>query len=267
MQWQVLADVHGAHEKLARLANLSQPIMLLGDNLNLVDFHSLSGIAARVLTKGDVARVLLALSTGGPKKALKLADRLFFKNPERIAHAKVEILKDYNELAALLPQTDCWVLNGNVDWPELLEQALGPRFIRASRIEIDGVRLGLLSGTGSYPYSMRLPGEMSDADYSAALNELGEVDVLCTHFPPAVEGLTWDVVAKRDEGGGAMLTEYLGDVKPALHLFGHIHNPREQVTQFQNTRLVNVGGFRYHGRVWRLDLETLDIRLESGKKA
>lgn len=259
MIWQVLADLHGAHEALQTRVDLTRPLLMLGDNVNLVDFHTLTGVAARVLGKGDIARILLALTTGGPRKAREMADRLFFNNPERIAEAREVVREEYRELAGLLPESFCHVLHGNVDWPDLLGEALGARHVHATCVEYAGRRIGLVSGTGSYRNSMKLPGELDDAQYTAALNSIGAVDILCTHFPPALEGLTWDTVAKRDEGGGKMLTEYLGDVKPALHLFGHIHNPRERIANFGPTRLVNVGGFRYHRQVWELDLTDLRI--------
>ena len=255
---QFIADVHGAHDLLKEKLDHTLPLAVLGDNLNLVDFRNLSGVAARVLTPADIGRILLALSTGGPKKAMELANDLFFQNPERVAAAQIEISKDYRQLAEVLP-LDALVLHGNVDYPELLSAAIGLRWIEAETRSIDGVKVGFLSGTGSYPYSMHLPGEISDGQYTEKLWSLGNVDVLCTHFPPAVDGLTWDVVAKRDEGGGAMLTDYLRQVKPKLHLFGHIHNPKISELRFESTLLKNVGGFRYHGQVHQIDLERIGI--------
>lgn len=256
MRWQFVADVHGADEKLSEAIKPDYPLALLGDNLNLVDFHTLSGIAARVLTKADIARILMNLGTRGPKKALKLANEIFFHKPERVAAACVEIAKDYAKLAEALPETAI-VLHGNVDWPDLLQQAMGSRYVRAERREVNGIAMGFLSGTGSYPYSMNLPGESSDEVYAEALWSLGEVDVLCTHFPPAIDDLTWDVVAKRNEGGGSMLLDYIHQIRPKLHLFGHIHNPKLTEMHLGPTRLLNVGGFRYHGRIHEIDLEKI----------
>ncbi len=259
MPWTICADVHGAHDLLAAERPHNGPLFLLGDNLNLVDFHTLSGVAARVLSKADIGRIVLAIATGGPKKALKLADKLFFRNPEKIARARVEILKDYGELAKILPES-ARVIHGNVDWPDLLEEALGERYRDVGVEEIDGVRVGFLSGTGSYPYSMHLPGESDDDTYREKLFSLGPVDMLCTHFPPDIDGLTYDVVAKRSEGGSRALLDYLDRYQPRLHLFGHIHNPQVPETKRGNTRLVNVGGFRYNGgRTFRFDPRSFEL--------
>lgn len=253
MRVQVAADVHGACKKLKEAIHPDLPLFLLGDNLNLVDFHTLSGVAAEVLGKKDIARILLALGTGGPKKALGIAKDIFFNDPDCVAHARRVVAREYAELADILPD-DCIVLHGNVDYPDLLREALGDRYVDAAVREIEGIRFGLLSGTGYYPYSIDLPGEATDEIYTEKLRTLGEVDVLCTHFPPAVDELTWDTVAKRDEGGGTMIVEYIRETKPGMHLFGHIHNPKVAEARLGETSLVNVGGFRYNGKVHVLEL-------------
>ncbi len=257
MIWQFVADVHGADEKLVNLIDKNLPLALLGDNLNLVDFHTLSGIAARVLSKMDIGRILMNLGVGGPKKAMKLANEIFFHNPEKVAKAKIEIKKDYMKLASVLPEQTI-VLHGNVDWPDILKDAMGKKYIKAETRVINNIRIGFLSGTGSYAYSMKLPGEASDKDYEKALLSLGPVDVLCTHFPPDIDDLTWDTVAKRSEGGGAMLLEYIKDTRPALHMFGHIHNPAVASMQFGETRLLNVGGFRYNNQIHHIDMSSME---------
>ncbi|RJO71764.1 MAG: hypothetical protein C4523_03880 [Myxococcales bacterium] len=255
---QLTADVHGAHERLKSLCDPDLPLWLLGDNLNLVDFHSLGGVASRVLRKRDIARILFALSAKGAKAALAVADDVFFRNPEVQRRAEVEISKEYNKLKAILPP-EATVLHGNVDWPDLLAKALGATYLDAGVKELAGVRVGFLSGTGAYPYSMRLPGERPDEEYAKLMWSLGKVDILCTHFPPAVDGLTYDAVATRDEGGGRMLNDYLLEMKPKLHFFGHIHNPQLAEAMLGETRLVNVGGFRARGKLFVLNLDSLEV--------
>ncbi len=251
--WQFVADVHGASERLRDAADPDFPLALLGDNLNLVDYHDLSGVAAKVLSPDDIARILSTLAEHGPAEALDLAGELFFDHPEKMAHARVEIRRQYEELARVLPPRAV-VLHGNVDWPDLLAEAVPDGYADVRVMDVAGVRVGFLSGTGAYPFSMNLPGEETDRHYAEKLWSLGPVDVLCTHFPPAVEGVTFDEVARRDEGGGTMLRDYILETKPRLHLFGHIHNPRVPETRLGSTLLKNVGGFRYHGRVHAIDL-------------
>ncbi len=255
---QFVADVHGAHNRLKQHLDPDQPVFLLGDNLNLIDFHTLSGVAARVLTKTDIAQILMNLGVGGPKKALETANRLFFHHPERVKKAEVEIRKEYKILAEILPE-NALVTHGNVDYPQLLSEALGERYIDGAVKEINGVRIGMVGGTGSYPYSINLPGEHTDEAYAEKLWSIGKVDILCTHFPPAIDDLTWDTVAKRNEGGGTMVNDYIQQTKPKLHLYGHIHNPKLAQSTLGETTLLNVGGFRYHQRVHHIDLDDLRI--------
>lgn len=48
---------------------------------------------------------------------------------------------------------------------------------------------------------MRTPYEISDEEYAAKIEAVGEVDVLCTHIPPEVPELVYDTVARRFERG------------------------------------------------------------------
>lgn len=258
MRLQVVADVHGDHEALAKRLSPAEGVLLLGDNMNLIDFRTLSGIATRVLSKADVARIILAMATGGAKKGLAIADKLFFKHPAKQKKAREEVGKDYEALAGVLPE-EAVVLFGNVDYPDVLQERMGARFIDCEKREIGGRTFGFISGTGAYPFSMNLPGEMTDDAFERRLFSLGRVDVLCSHFPPDVDDLTWDTVAKRSEGGGSMINRYIQETKPALHLFGHIHNPKQAKGFLGETKLVNVGGFRYHHRIHTLSLETLTL--------
>ena len=256
MLWQLAADVHGDHEKLANCIDPHLPLLLIGDNVNLLDYKTLSGIATKVLSKKEIAKVLLTFASRGASAAKEYADKVFFKNPEKMAVAEVEILKEYKKLAAVMPENSI-VLHGNVDWPDLLSEAMGSMHVYKKVIIIDGLKVGLLSGTGYYPFTMDLPGAVSDEQYRKELFSLGSVDVLCTHFPPAISELTWDVQSKRDEGGGKMILEYLEEYQPKLHLFAHVHNPKQSEYQFQNTKCKNVGGFRYHGQIHQIDFSAL----------
>jgi Icc-related predicted phosphoesterase len=90
---------------------------------------------------------------------------------------------------------------------------------------------------------MRTPYEITDEDYADKVAALGAVDVLMTHIPPALPTLTYDVVARRFERGSSALLEYVRDVQPRLHLFGHVHQPLSARTRLGRTECVNVGHF------------------------
>jgi len=101
---------------------------------------------------------------------------------------------------------------------------------------------------------MRTPYELDEAAYSAKIDALGPVDVLFTHIPPAIPELVYDVVARRFEVGSSALLEYVRDVQPRYHLFGHIHQPLIARTRVGRTECVNVGHFHDRERPFVLSL-------------
>ena len=90
------------------------------------------------------------------------------------------------------------VIHGNVDRPDALKQSLpsGFRFVHGEVLDHAGLRFGFLGGGVATP--LRAQGEVSDVEMSRRLDELGPVDVLCTHVPAAVRSLRWDVVTGRE---------------------------------------------------------------------
>jgi len=74
-----------------------------------------------------------------------------------------------------------------------------------------------------------------------------EVDVLCSHIPPAVPELLYDTVARRLEKGSVALLEAIRVTKPRYSIFGHVHQPLSRRTRIGVTECLNVGHFRATG--------------------
>ena len=89
----------------------------------------------------------------------------------------------------------------------------------------------------------------------AKVQALPEVDVLCSHIPPAVPELCWDTLAKRQEQGSEDLLEYIEDVQPRRHYFGHVHQPLVSSMSIGRTECINVGYFRATKRAFPHRLE------------
>ncbi|WP_279582783.1 metallophosphoesterase family protein [Fodinicola feengrottensis] len=109
--------------------------------------------------------------------------------------------------------------------------------------EIDGIRVGFVGGgigggRSSYPYLM------PEDDYTAKVEALGPVDVLCSHIPPAAPELCYDTVARRFEKGSEALLAAIREHQPRVALFGHVHQPLQQRMRIGRTECVNVGHFR-----------------------
>ena len=102
---------------------------------------------------------------------------------------------------------------------------------------------------------MRTPYEISDEEFAAKVAAVGEVDVLCSHIPPALPELTYDVVARRFERGSEALLDAIRTTQPRYALFGHVHQPLQRRSRIGRTECVNVGHFRGTGRPWVLHWE------------
>jgi len=255
MLFQFVADVHGAYDRLKSLVDASIPLIVLGDNLNMMDFRSFEGIATEMLDAADFKDILAALGRGDRKGAMNIARQRIFADPQRSALAESIVEREYRKLKEVLPPQST-VMYGNVDFPLQLERVIGSDvFIDNCKREIGGLRFGFVSGTPPYDHSMGLPGEMSSGIYEQRLAQLGPVDVLCTHMPPDLEDLCYDLAVNRNWGGCRALNDYIEEFQPLYHLFGHIHNPRSYEAKIGRTILKNAGGFRYHEKVFTLDLQ------------
>ncbi len=253
MKVQLVADVHGAYDELKERLDPGLPLLVLGDNLNLVDFRTFQGLVTEVLGQEDFQRILSALSGGDKSAAVALAREKFFEDPENVAKARMLVRREYLLMKEVLP-ADAIVMYGNVDYPDILAEVMGERYCDVEERMIAGVKFGFISGTPPYKPSIGLPGEMSEEEYAERLSKLGPVDVLCSHMPPDVEELCFDTVVKRSWGGSAALKEYIEKYSPDIHFFGHIHNPGQAEARLNGTLMRNVGGFRYHRKVHIVEL-------------
>jgi Icc-related predicted phosphoesterase len=74
------------------------------------------------------------------------------------------------------------------------------------------------------------------------------VDMLCSHIPPAVPELLYDVQARRPEIGSEHLLALIRRDRPRAALFGHVHQPLARRVRVNRTECVNVGHFQRTGR-------------------
>jgi Icc-related predicted phosphoesterase len=113
------------------------------------------------------------------------------------------------------------------------------------RAELGGWTFGFVGGGLRSRY--HTPHEIDEDEYAAKLDAVGEVDVLCTHIPPAVPELLYDTVARRMERGSAALLAAIRRTRPRFAFFGHVHQPLARRVRVGVTECVNVGHFRATG--------------------
>jgi len=246
----LVADIHGANEALARVARLGQPLLVLGDLLNLVDYRSGEGLLADLVGRELVLEVLRLRQEGG-YNAANQRWRSFVAGREAEVSARYDALvwAAYEDVALALESAEAYVTYGNADRPGLLRRSLPPgvRFVDGEVVEIEGLRVGIVGGGVT---RLGVPGEVPEEDLAGKLARLGPVDVLCTHAAPAVVQLSRDVIGGRAKGSPAVL-EYLLGRRPRWHYFGDIHQPQAVSWRVGDTVCRNVGYFRATGRAVR----------------
>jgi Icc-related predicted phosphoesterase len=251
----VVSDVHGDATRLARAGDGADALLCLGDLLLFVDYadHG-AGILGELFGAEAVARYVELRTAGRFDEAREYAASLWARLGDREATVRAAVHAQYARLFAAFP-TPAYVTYGNVDvptvWPQFARD--GVHVLDGATAELDGWRFGFVGGGLRTP--MRTPYEISDEEFAAKVAAVGEVDVLCSHIPPAVPELTYDVVARRFERGSDALLEAIRTTQPRYALFGHVHQPLQRRLRIGRTECVNVGHFQGTGQPWVLRWE------------
>jgi len=249
----VISDVHGSVDALARSADGADALICLGDLVLFLDYADPSQGVFGELFGGVAAQRFVDLRTEGRFDEARefsagLWDRL---GGDRRDHLDEKVRAQYAAMFAVMPEP-AYLTYGNVDVPGFWADYLRPghHVLDGEAVDIDGLRFGFVGG--GLRSAMRTPYELDDEVFAARLSALGEVDVLCSHIPPALPELTYDVVARRFERGSSALLDYIFEVEPRVALFGHVHQPLARRTRIGRTECVNVGHFRGSGRPFAL---------------
>jgi Icc-related predicted phosphoesterase len=247
MQVNVVSDVHGRADALARAGDGADALICLGDLVLFLDYDDAAGGIFAELFGADAATRLIGLRTERRfDDAREFSRGLWADVGDRQAVIEGAVRRQYAELFAAMP-TPAFVTYGNVDvpalWPDYVRD--GVEVLDGQTVTIGGRRFGFVGGGLTTP--MRTPYEVSDEDYAAKVAAVGAVDVLCCHIPPDVPELLYDVEARRLERGSAAILEAVRATQPDLVLFGHVHNPLASRTRIGRTECINVGHFRGRG--------------------
>ena len=248
-----VSDVHGASSALARLLDLGEPMVILGDLVNLTDYRNGQGAIADVMGL-DFAHASAAARAEGDYGGMRTLWEQRAGDEVKSLRRQIGAALDsqYAEMTDVLEGGFGYVIHGNVDRPEKLKHALpeGFGYVHGEIVEIDGVRIGLVGGGIATP--MGIEGEVSDQEMTHLLEGLGHVDVLGTHVPPAVATLRRDVITGREERGSGPIHDYIVEYQPRHHFYGDIHQAQATHWRIGKTHCHNAGYFRATGRFLRL---------------
>jgi Icc-related predicted phosphoesterase len=244
----VVSDVHGEADALARAGDGADALVCLGDLLQFVDYHDHSaGIMGELFGAAAVTEYVTLRTEKKYDEAREFTRSLWSDaDGDRETLMLAAVRKQYQALFDALP-TPTYMTYGNVDvpalWPEFARD--GVHVLHGSTVTLDGWTFGFVGGGLRSP--MRTPYELTEEEYADKLAAVGEVDVLCTHIPPALPELTYDVVARRFERGSDALLAAVRATRPRYVLFGHVHQPLQARVRIGRTECVNVGHFRRWG--------------------
>jgi Icc-related predicted phosphoesterase len=256
MRVHVVSDVHGNAEALRRAGDGADALLVLGDLVDFVDYHDpAAGVLGRVLGAEVSAQFGRLRATGAPGELGAYAADRWARLPNAAAVVEEAVREQYAGLFAAMT-APTWAIPGNVDvsalWPEFARPGLC--LPDGQVVDVGGLRVGFVGGAplppgreprrGSpwHPYVLRAE------EYTARVAALGTVDLLCSHVPPAVPELAYDVVARRPEVASAALLDLVHRDRPRAALFGHVHQPLAARVRVGRTECVNVGYFRRTGR-------------------
>jgi Icc-related predicted phosphoesterase len=244
----VVSDVHGSAAALARAGDGADALFCLGDLLLFLDYDDPArGIFAELFGVPACEEYMALRAAHRYEEARAFSGALW---SQRIAAGgdREQVISDivdrqYAELFAALP-TPAYLTPGNVDlpdrWPSFVRP--GQRVLDGGTVELDGLVFGFVGGGLRTRY--RTPNEVSDEEYAAKVDAVGEVDVLCCHIPPALPEITYDTGARRFERGSEATLAAVRRSQPRLLLHGHVHNPLVRRTRIGRTECVNVGHLR-----------------------
>jgi Icc-related predicted phosphoesterase len=260
MRLHVVSDVHGNAEALRRAGDGADALLVLGDLVDFVDYHDpAGGILGHVFGPEVSARFGRLRASGRPGEAGGYLTSQWSRLADAAAVVEEAVRAQYAVLFAALT-APTWAIPGNVDLPRLWPEFARPGLcLPDGRVEdVGGLRVGFVGGAplpaGREP---RRGGPWSAhvsraEDHAAAVHGLGTVDLLCSHVPPAVPELAYDVVARRAEAAAPALLDVVHRDRPRAALFGHVHQPLAARVRVGRTECVNVGHFQRTGRPYVL---------------
>lgn len=249
----VVSDLHGASDALRKAVPEGSTLVLLGDLVNFLDYISMTGILTEIFPLEAVQRVVDLRTAGEVEEARRvMKQRSAGREDEVRADIAQRVDKQYRAVFDALPDPTYLIL-GNVDNPplatELAATCPGVHLADGRVVSMEGERFGFVGG--ALPTPLHVAGEVSEGAMAATIEGLGEVDVLCSHIPPAVPELCFDTVAGKVERGSRDLLRYIEDVQPVRAYFGHVHQPLVSSLHIGRTLCINVGYFRSTQRAWR----------------
>ncbi|EIE99685.1 metallophosphoesterase family protein [Saccharomonospora glauca] len=252
MRVHVVSDVHGNHEALARAGEGADALIVLGDLLDFIDYHDHGGgIFGRLFGVENVSTFARLRREGTAAEMNAFVKSLWASLDDPAAAVDEAVREQYARIFPAMT-APTYAIPGNVDAPALWSEFTGDglHLVDGRVVEIGGLRFGFVGGSllpdGVVPKRSGVwrPHLVSREEFDSRVAALGEVDVMCSHIPPALPELTYDVVSRRLETGSRALLDLVRSQQPRWALFGHVHQPLSRRLRVGLTECRNVGHFQ-----------------------
>jgi Icc-related predicted phosphoesterase len=259
MRVHVVSDVHGNVEALARAGDGADALVVLGDLIDFVDYHDHGGGILGAVFGADKVAEFARLRRERPAELPAFSRALWGSLGDPQAIVAEAVREQYARLFGAMT-APTYATPGNVDTPDLWPEFAGEHVhvLDGEVAEIGGLRFGFVGGALLPPgITARKPGVFrpylrTEEDFSAGVAALTDVDVMCTHIPPDVPELTYDVIARRSEFGSPSLLDLIMKQQPRWAVFGHVHQPLTPRMRIGFTECANVGHFQRTARPYVL---------------
>lgn len=264
MRVSFVSDIHGNIDGLAQVAQQAEHLVVLGDLLDYVDYHDHGqGILGQVFG-ADRVQPFAKLRSTGDFPALREYNRSLWESVRDPVGLLSDVVTErYNQVIEAVGPNTLLTL-GNVDVAAAWNRVAAGRlpYLDGQVVKLAGRRFGFVAGGSARPgFALRSPDPVwqplvrSADDFAAAVSALGPVDVLCSHIPPRLAPLRYDVVPARLEMYGPGLLEMIDLHQPAFAVFGHVHQPLATRLRRGRTECVNVGHFQRFPRPFVIDFD------------
>lgn len=197
--------------------------------------------------RADVVRIVLMGDTHGQHRALQVpdGDLLIHAGDLTLSNRSLKEVRDFNQWFSKLPHPQKVLIPGNHDfkfadpkWRRLITAAT---LLLNECVELDGIKIW---GSPLTPSNFESFGATSEADCGRIFSRIpAGTDLVITHGPPS--GILDVAGSGNAHHGCAHLLAAIRRVRPALHVFGHIHESYGMVsmngTVFVNAALAGPG--------------------------
>ena len=253
-----ISDVHHVLDSLENLPSGKGPLVILGDLINWIDYRNGDGIAKDVFGEESVTKLVELRKKHDFTRRKELWNELFSKDRE-VKQTKIEesIYRQSREVFDKIKNFEVFLIPGNVDSLKILEETKTNNVtnIDGEILDYKGFKIGFAGGGVPTPINAR--GEIPEEEFKSKLENLGDIDIICSHAPPYVDELITDVITNKKEQGWKSLKKFIHDKEPKFSIFGDVHQPKAYEWKIGLTKCINVGYFRSSSNY--LDIETLSI--------